>query len=535
MGLDLYINIITKDSAAGAEYVAGSAPLANILNWKSTAEMDRAGQFSFAVVMDASNRALLQRLRKVRCYMFMNDQYIEIGSGIIDSINMEIEDGVKVLRVSGNDMLKELTYLSVGDLELTDTLFGISHADALASIAAYAPAGWTFTPSGTPNNDFAYHKYTGDTVLAALVYLVEATQTHFCLTGFRTLEFKEAATDTGLVIAENADGADESSCGIVSVRKQQLSHDLITRIYPYGAGTGAERFTMAETDRSAPSGYTLDAVNNYIKHNNHETNYDRIERHIQFSQVSPKIANREVNAVTAANMLFDLAYNELKRRIDLFENDIYEIELASCKQKINPLDAVWVYFNDPETGLQINQSMWVMSSEINVSSSGIQTTRVTVSGQPIRDRSESEILLDNLRRVSSMQSTHQPTTGSYSVDFTGTVQNPGSDLSVQLNFPPDIDTSYDITLYFTFTSANFTLADLGVIVDWSDEAISGYYRMSTNAVSLGNSWYSFSVGTGSKSFNAGLSLVLTMNDWAGAPVGTATITGFVRAGVQKTS
>lgn len=534
MGVEIYIDVITKDSAVGSEYTAGSSPLVRILQWSSTSEMDRSGRFSFDLAPDSDNRTLIQRKRKVRAYAFINGAFVEIGSGIIDSIETMIDDGKTIVRVSGNDMLKELTYRTVGNLELTDSLFGITHSAALTAIEAYAPSGWTLTPSATPNNDFVYHKYTGDTVLAALNYLATATQTHFCLTGFRTLAYKETATDSGIIATERATG-DAGNCGIVRLQKRESSADLFTRIYPWGAGVGAERISLASTTRSAPSGYTLDTANNYICNTSYETNYDRIERHVQYSQVSPRVANRLANAETAANMLFDLALYDLEQQIAMFENDIYDLTLVGCSRAFRPLDSLWIYYNDPVTGIQINQSMWVTAATISVNGDGIQTTQITVSGEPIRQRTEAEILLDNLKRVSFIQGVDQgEANGSFTIPFAGTVNSAGTAfIQNYIYFPNDIDGTASIEIYWRFTSTAgmSTKSHLRLGVQW-DGGITGLRSLSLST-DLSNSWYYHLIDNAARDYANGVYVRLIIDAAIGAPAGSCTIEGFYRVAAKR--
>lgn len=533
MAVEIYINIITKDSAAGSEYVTGDAPLVKIIKWRNRYEMDKSGTFSFSCVATSKNLSLIKRLRKARCYAFLGGQYVEIGSGIITDIQTGFSNGNATLEVSGNDMLYELTYRTVKNLELTDTLFGIGHAAALSAISAYAPSGWTFTPSGAPGSDFVYHKYTGDTVLAALNYLVEATQTHFVVTGFRSLEYKSSPTATGIIATDRIDGEGAGSCGIVDLKVQETSGDFITRIYPYGAGNDTTRFTLSATTRSAPAGYELNTANNFIRHVGYETDYDRIEREIQYSQVTPRIANRLINSVTAANMLFDLALYELKQRVTAFENPIYSAKLVGCNVAIKPLDSIRVYYNDVNSGILINQDMWVTASEVTVDANGIATTGVTFSGQPYEVRTASEAFLDNVYRVLRIQGVQQPTTESYSVPFSGSITD-GTGYTITMQFPTNLDQTYSVTIYFTILDGPFTVANIDLISHWNSDAFSGLAHM-TSATNIGNGWYSYNlVSAGWRDFSTSQTLDLSFDRGIfDTTTGTSNIDAFVRVSANR--
>lgn len=534
MGISLFVNLITKDSAVGSEYTAGSAPLIEILSFTCNSEMDKSGIFSFSCMATVANVAAIKRLRKFRAYAFMDDAYVEIGSGIIDSVETVVGDHGVTIIASGNDMLRELSFLSVGTLALTDTLFGITHSAALTAISAYAPSGWTFTPAASPINDFAYHQYRYETVLNALIYLTDANQTHFRVSGFRSIEFLTAASDTGVLATDRTDGR-SGTCGITSLRKREMSSDFITRVYAFGAGVGGDQFTLADTTRTPATGYSLNATDSYIRHTDYETSIDRIEKVLRFPDISPKIGNRSVNAITAANALYDAAFYELKKSIDLYENPIYEIQLVGCNQLLKPLDKIYVQYINASSGISINADMWVTKATISVDSQGVQTTQITCAESPVSERSNSDALVEKFQSLASIQSVPQPTDIGYTVDFSGTTSKPGTDYGITLAIPSDAAGAYNITVYFSFSAGEaWAISNITLYRQWNTDALAiGYALNSVYITDLGNDWYSITATAGSAELYAGRTITLTMAHNLGCPDGSATFDGFVRVSLSR--
>lgn len=90
----------------------GYGPITTATQWTSTARLDRAGSFSFTMPAADPMAAYLDYEVIARCYGLVNGAVQCLGSGIISSI--ELASGQPdMLTVSGDDMLRELTYLPV--------------------------------------------------------------------------------------------------------------------------------------------------------------------------------------------------------------------------------------------------------------------------------------------------------------------------------------------------------------------------------------------------------------------------------------
>lgn len=99
----------------------GFGPILSATAWTHTAQLDRAGTFSFTMLADDPRRNNLAVKRIARCWTYDGGQLRHLGAGIINDISLRLDaEGAPLLVVSGDDLLHELTYRNVGDLALVD-------------------------------------------------------------------------------------------------------------------------------------------------------------------------------------------------------------------------------------------------------------------------------------------------------------------------------------------------------------------------------------------------------------------------------
>lgn len=92
----------------------GSGPIVSAEEWDYRPALSRAGQFSFSMPASDPKSALVQKKRVARCYALQNGVITDRGSGIIDRIAYKAGNP-SMLNVSGNDLLRELTYRTVAE------------------------------------------------------------------------------------------------------------------------------------------------------------------------------------------------------------------------------------------------------------------------------------------------------------------------------------------------------------------------------------------------------------------------------------
>jgi len=256
----------------------------------------------------------------------------------------------------------------------------------LADIMAFAPSGWSVDDSGdgyAATENEVYLGFNGETVLEALTILAEQTGEHFRLgASGKKLEWLQDDPDmagsptssgiraivppVGLAAEDN-----ENICLILDLTKTEDGYDQITRIYPYGAGIASRRVTLANTNRSAPAGYTLSKTDNYIEY---DAGNPRIDRQVTWS---------EAYTLRVANLGTILEVGETIR-------------------------VVYHDYVDGYHGVNIDADLLILEVTNTSASDGLRTSSLTVSSVDAWPTSEGDWIageLANARRTTSSAST----------------------------------------------------------------------------------------------------------------------------------
>lgn len=115
--MKLWINV--TDSI---DNILGSGPIASATKFERARLLDRAGTFSFAMPAADPRAALLQPKRIIHCYGMVNGAVTKLGAGIVDHIELTPNPNGSVdISVSGDDLLRELTYRSTAFVEIADS------------------------------------------------------------------------------------------------------------------------------------------------------------------------------------------------------------------------------------------------------------------------------------------------------------------------------------------------------------------------------------------------------------------------------
>lgn len=414
---------INVESASGVAY--GDGPIVTARRWQSVARLDRAGTFSFEMPASDPRAALLVAKRRVRCFGLVGGVLTEIGAGIIDKIEVKFGSGGLTLTVSGDDLLRELTQISVAFLELTDGSGG-GLATALAAIMAYAPSGWSLdTTNGyATTGTTPYGSFAGETVLAALGTVVDQTGQHFRLSSGRSVAWlRDDLTDSGIrAIRPEGDYTVEDNSDVAIIQdlsRSQDSYSVITRIYPYGAGNGQARLTLEATTRSPAAGYVLgyDAKGWHIKNTAAEASYGRIEAFVSFKEVSA-VSNTEADLESAANALYDAAFEYLSLRIA--PEQAYSIMLLKSDTVLYPGQTIRVIWREVVDGYvveDIDADLVVLETTTQIDAAGLRTVGLQVSTVDKWPESDTEVVAEAMAEASLMDAHPQTAAGYYSRGF----------------------------------------------------------------------------------------------------------------------
>jgi len=158
------------DIEDGSGNKLGPGPIRDFTGWRSTSRLDRAGGFAFEMPAANERASLVEEKRVARCYGVRNGAVYEVGAGIIDFVTTRVDaDGRTVLRVQGDDLLRELTYRSVAFLAIDDGSGGPG-STALDDVMDAAPAGWALDDVNgyDQTKGLVYARFAGESVLTAL-------------------------------------------------------------------------------------------------------------------------------------------------------------------------------------------------------------------------------------------------------------------------------------------------------------------------------------------------------------------------------
>ena len=97
----------------------GPGPLTSAVTWQHTRELDRVGTFAFSLPADDPLASEVRVKRVARCWQYEDGQWREYGAGIIERREYVTGANGPMLRVSGQDLLRELTYQRGGSLTFT--------------------------------------------------------------------------------------------------------------------------------------------------------------------------------------------------------------------------------------------------------------------------------------------------------------------------------------------------------------------------------------------------------------------------------
>lgn len=164
----LLINVLTP---AGVK--VGAGPITTATDWSSTARLDRAGIFQFSMPASDARAAYLAKHNIVVARTLINGTMTELGRGIVDQVRIAGSATPTMLTVSGDDLLRQLVWRTLGDTVLatptTDLTVspGVSsltpldvHTIALASSGAAEGFDNQIAFPGAGGKPYGYNNYT---------------------------------------------------------------------------------------------------------------------------------------------------------------------------------------------------------------------------------------------------------------------------------------------------------------------------------------------------------------------------------------
>jgi hypothetical protein len=375
---------IDLESAAGARQ--GSGPLTSASNLKTVQRLSKAGTVSFDMPCSDPKAADVIAKRVVRPHTLRNGAVVALPAGIVDSIAVRGRGAdPPLLTIAGDDILSELVNRRVLGLGIDNGSGGpVAIATALASIMALAPSGWTIdTSTYTASGATVYKKFGNETVLAALIWVANAVGEQFRLgTGKQIVWLYHDQPVSGLRATQTGDpvalAGNTAVLLIDALEEVADTHTVITRLYPYGAGNEAARVTLAHATYTPPAGYTLDAVNNFIKYDSADAT-NRIEDVVTINTIA-EIGTTATDQISASNQLAVAAYEELRRRIVAVKT--YKLTVTKLDAEIKVGETINVSYRktiDGYVAVNIDANLVVLEVSLSYGASGVPSAALTVA------------------------------------------------------------------------------------------------------------------------------------------------------------
>jgi len=371
------------ENAAGAR--VGAGPL-RASGWVQKESLSASGTFEFDIsIADPNIGALGEKLISICKYVDRNGDLQIFGGGVIDKITTSAaEDGSVFLHVEGNDLTRELTYRSVGALDLSG-VGGAGVSDAPDQVMALAPSGWTILDGTTLTN--VYAGFDGESVLTALTACGEHIGEHWRLGTGRVVEWLGLASyfaASGVRAVQHVNNpvqveSIDTIALITSLEEVSDSADLITRGIPRGSGNGGAALTLAAATDTPPAGYTLVTASNYVKRDDAEIAYGRIERVLDFKDIGP-LSNTTPDMQAAANMLMQATVEHLRKYSA--PQKFYKIGLANVSQLLKPGTTIRVVYRklvDNVVQYNLDGMFNILEIEKQITGEGAHTSSVTIS------------------------------------------------------------------------------------------------------------------------------------------------------------
>lgn len=249
-----------------------------------------------------------------------------------------------------------------------------------------------------------YLQCSDESVLEMLIRVAEATGEHFILSpdgrkvlwlgnDERTLALRAVSNVNPVEVA----GVDNIAI-ITNISEIEDTSDVVSRVYPYGAGMGGSRVTLADATTEPPSGYVVSKADNYVQRTAAVTALGVVETVRSWADIVEQSDDTTAAAQSAANTLLIQAVNWLSThsctstaRLTGDAPRFYELGLTKCEQMVFPghkLRVVHHNWVDGYHAVSIDRDLWITGATWRVGANGAETVALqvaTVDRQAVND------------------------------------------------------------------------------------------------------------------------------------------------------
>jgi len=168
-------------------------------------------------------------------------------------------------------------------------------------------------------------------------------------------------------------------CQILRMEQTKDIFPLVTRVYPYGGGLGDTRITLSQCTKTAPAGYVLDRVNNYIEHTAAAAAYGCIEKVITFKEITSVNAPGSADT-NASDALYQAALAYLQRHSAIHK--VYDLDVGKVEATIRVGEKMPIYYHEyagHQEVANIEVKPWLLELTEQIDRAGAHTVGLKVA------------------------------------------------------------------------------------------------------------------------------------------------------------
>jgi phage minor structural protein len=482
----------------------------SVLSVDTIESLDKIGTLTFRI---PSQDNLTQYLVTGTYFNIYDELDGFLGTFLFKSKSISDNSGISITTIECYDVLKELTFETVGfnrNYEYEDVSVVIE--DLLGIVS-----GWNSNiESGLGKTTIDYQ---GESVLRAIDEQRDRQIAHYRLGGLRLLEFGEFG-DLSDIVFTNMRGQNmpdylnnPNIALVTGININQESDDIYNKIIPLGFGQGVSQLTIELAtlgEYDVQIGTNQDGSNYYyIQDDLSASSYGKRTRILSLPNLRA-LDNNEQNIINAANALKLSAEAYISRNLN--PKSEYSIEVKSIRKPLKVGQLVKIDYkgiSDNYKYVEINDYFYVMDISKSRSVDGNRSYNVTISSTDDRRTSDTDVIVDVVRDLRSI-GVHIPATLSYFQNSSSKRIKGNVDESLRTNAEFTVRMKEEI-LYLNRALLQFTTSALQTDAIGMESSGAHRHRMGvftgTSTVINGNVTNSYTFATDSDAFG---SLVLTM-------------------------
>lgn len=194
-------------------------------------------------------------------------------------------------------------------------------------------------------------------------------------------------------------------CIIENIRQIEDYSDDMTRIYPYGAGSGDGRLTLAAATLELPLGYAMNSAANYIERVL-PAGEQRIDREVVFREIAPVDGALASADKIGADQLALAALAHLRLRDGSTTYVAYDLIVAGAHRKFRPGETIRVAMRDG--AIDIDAHLHIIEASESVIGDEVVSTRLVVATLPRAPLSEADVIVAKLAELTASSGYAQP-------------------------------------------------------------------------------------------------------------------------------